>query len=512
MKTMKSKIIYGKYVVIDSETILPSGALYIEDDRIVDTGSYGDITKKYKADEIIGSSDMMVIPGLVNAHSHGKGITDIQFGQSDDTLETWKFRSYPGMSSYYDALWNAVLLLSSGVTTTMHHHDLADASNYYSEFTDVIRAYKDSGERVNFAPTLSNKNQFIYGDNDAFVNSLEGELKTHCQSMQQNRKKFGSREYFETVDRLYKEYYSDKVKIFHGPVSPQWVQEEDLKEIKKDAADKGIKIHIHILQTQLQRLYGIKEYGSSLMEYLYNLDFLGSDVTCGHCVWLNEKDIELLVETNTSVTNHPGCNLRVRNGITPLYELFSRGVQVAIGMDDKEISDDKDYLEELRLASKLHRINSYELDSKHILPKDIFKMGTENGASVLGFGDSAGTLDIGKQADVVLLDLNRMREPFCSEDVNIVDLLLYRGRSIDVDTVLVAGEVLLKNRELTKIDRQEVMRKLRESLPANYEEEFRKRNYIYPSLREKVAAHYTRWYEEIDSLEKKPFYHMNNRK
>lgn len=507
---MTSKIIYGKHVVIDSETIISSGALYVEDDKIADTGTYGDITKKYKADETIGSSEMLIIPGLINAHSHGRGITDFQFGHIDDTLETWKFRSYPFADQYYNSLWNASRLLLSGVTTTMHQHNLSDTLNYYKEFSDAINAFKDSGERVSFAPTLLNKNFFIYGDNEAFINSLDDALKTHCKSMITNMEKFGSREYFKAVHDLNDEFSSEKVKIFHGPLSPQWVDDEDLKEIKKDADANKMQIHIHTLQTQLQKYYGIRKYGSSLLEHLYELGFLGKNVTCGHCVWLNKRDIDLLAETGTSVTNHPACNLRVRNGIAPVYELYKRGVTVAIGMDDKELSDDKDYIEELRLASKLHRISSHKLDSGHISPRDIFKMGTQNGAEVLGFSKSIGSLNIGKQADIVLLDLKRMSEPFCSSDINILDLLIYRGRGMDVDTVLVGGDVLVRNKKLTKIDREEVIRKLQESLPADYEAVFRKRNKLFTSLRNKVAEHYTGWFEEIDKIERKPFYHMNN--
>jgi 5-methylthioadenosine/S-adenosylhomocysteine deaminase len=272
-----------------------------------------------------------------------------------------------------------------------------------------------------------------------------------------------------------------------------------------------MRIHIHILQTQLQKLYGLKKYGKSLMEHLYELDFLGRNVTCGHCVWLSDKDIELLSETGTSVTHHASCNLRVRNGIAPVFALLDKGVVVGIGMDDKELGDDKDFIEEMRMVSKLHRLPSHQLDSRHLLPVDCFRMGTQYGSEVLGFSDLVGTLRPGKQADVVLLDMKRMSEPFVYSDHNVIDLLIYRGRCIDVDTVLVGGEVLLRDRKLTRIDRQEVIRKLQESISERYVEEFARYRGSTAGLREEIAAYFAPWYEEMERIEKAPYYFMNNR-
>ena len=136
-----TKIIYGKYLVTDYETLIPSGALYVEGDTIVDIGPYGRITAEYRADELIGSSEHLVIPGLINAHSHGKGLTDFQRGQIDDTLETWKFRAYPPVDAGWDTLWNIIRHLECGVTTTMHNHNLMRPEKYAEEFEAVLRTY-----------------------------------------------------------------------------------------------------------------------------------------------------------------------------------------------------------------------------------------------------------------------------------------------------------------------------------------------------------------------------------
>jgi cytosine/adenosine deaminase-related metal-dependent hydrolase len=508
---MAGKIVYGKYVLADAETVIPSGAVYIQEGKIVDLGRYDEITYKYTADEIIGSSETMVTPGFINAHGHGKGITDFQRGALDNTLETWKFRRYPPIDRYYDTLWTAIKLLESGVTTTMHNHDLVNPEAYDEEFAAAIRAYQESGLRVAFAPTLINQNIFVYGDNEAFIRALSPPVQALCNRMVHQIKRFGETAYFKAVEDLRKSAESQQVKIMHGPLSPQWVTDDALQEVKRQAQEQGMRVHIHILQTQLQKLYGLRRYGKSLLEHLYDLGFLGRNVTCGHCVWLSERDIGVLSETGTSVTHHPSCNLRVRNGITPVFALLENGIIVGIGMDDKELGDDKDFIEEMRLVSKLHRLPSHRLDSKHLLPADSFRMGTRYGADVLGFSDLVGTLKKGNQADMVLLDLERMSEPFVYPEHNAIDLLIYRGRASDVDTVLVGGEILLRHKRLTKIDRQEVIRKLQESIPERYGEEFREANRVFRELKRGIAAHFDPWYEEIAGIETAPYYFVNNK-
>jgi 5-methylthioadenosine/S-adenosylhomocysteine deaminase len=509
---MSSKIVYGKYLAVDADTVIPSGALYIEGDEIVDVGSYEEITKKHSAQEVIGSSDYLITPGFVNAHGHGKGITDFQRGAIDDTLETWKFRRYPHIDRYYDTLWAAIRLLESGVTTTMHNHtDLADPDAYYDEFSTTIGAYMDSGIRLAFAPTIVNQNIFIYGDNEEFIRSLSPPLRSWAEDIVRQIRRFGEKEYFQAVRELKEDVSSSQVQIMHGPLAPQWVADEILQEIKQQAQEQGMRIHIHTLQTQLQKLYGLKKYGKSLVEHLYELDFWGTNVTCGHCVWLSERDIELFSETGTRVTHHASCNLRVRNGIAPVFALLDKGVVVGIGMDDKELGDDKDFIEEMRLVSKLHRLPSHQLDSEHLLPADCFRMGTQYGAETLGFSSLVGTLQPGKQADVVLFDMKRMNEPFVYPDHNVIDLLIYRGRAMDVDTVLVAGQVLLKNRKLTRIDKQEVIRKLDESVSERYGEEFARYRKLTASLRQRIAAYFAPWYEAMEGIERAPYYFMNNR-
>ena len=508
---MSSKLIYGKFLIIDESTVIPSGALYIEEDRIIDYGPYAEISVKYRADQTLGSAETLIIPGLVNAHSHGKGLTDFQRGQLDDTLETWKWRSFPPVDPHLDTCWTCLELLSSGVTTTMHNHGLINPGGYQEEFAAVLEAYKRCGPRVAFAPSLATENVFTYGDDEQFVSSLPPELRALCEQIQERSAAFGEKQYFDSVRVLHAQHSGPQIRIMHGPVSPQWVRQEALQQIRKEATELGLRIHTHVQQTRLQNAYGLKRYGKSLIAYMAELGFLGPDVTCGHCVWISEGDIELLASSGASVTHHPGCNLRVRNGISPVFELDRRGVTVAIGMDEKEVGDDKDYLAELRIAAKLHRLTSHRLDSPCLSSRDVFRMGTRSGAAVLGFDGLVGTLERGKQADVVLVDLEAMSEPYSYEGHDPLDLLLYRGKSAHIRSVLVDGEVLLDRGQFTRIDRDEIFAKLREAVPKDYRQQFETRNRLMPQLRRAIAAHFQPWHDEIERSEKDPYYLMNSR-
>ena len=509
---MEASIVYGKYLIVDWETVVPDGAVYVENGRIADVGKYTDLKQRHTCDQEIGSPEHFVMPGFVNAHSHGKGITDFQRGHLDDTLETWKFRSYPGVDPELDTRWAAVKQLEAGVTTSMHNHDLVDPHSPADEFPAVVEAYKSCGLKVAFAPTLANRNWFVYGDNEAFVNSLPAELRAVCRTRMDRSKVYGPAAYMAAVGTLAANYGGDpQVKIMHGPISPQWVDSDTLKAIKSDADKKNLRIHIHVQQTKLQNLYGYKQYGTSLLGFLDSLGFLDEKVTVGHAVWISEKDIELLAARGVSVTHHASCNLRVRNGISPVFELLKAGVQVGIGMDDKEFGDDKDYLEEMRLISKLHRLPAHRLDSDHLRPKEVFRMATEYGARTLGWEDEVGSLHKGKRADIVLLDARRISEPFVSPSQSPVDLMVYRAGTRDVDMVMADGRLVVEKGKAIHIDRSALVDKLRASLPRDYAGELEQRNRELKALRPYIAEWFAGWYNEMEAFEGNPFYHFNNR-
>jgi len=169
----------GQLVPAHDQPTIQNGAVAVSGSSIEAVGTYIEISKRYPGVKEIGGDRFLLIPGLINGHSHGRGLTDFQRGAVDNTLESWLFdtRKYVPVSTYDDIVCSAARLLKSGVTTTMHNHIFKDAAGYENEFNEALQAYHDAGMRVQFNPGVRNNNPFIYGDNEAFLILLPESLR-----------------------------------------------------------------------------------------------------------------------------------------------------------------------------------------------------------------------------------------------------------------------------------------------------------------------------------------------
>lgn len=504
------RLIRGRYIIPSyDQSPIEDGCVIIEKDIIIEIGPYRDLKKKYQGIEEIGNDSQLVIPGLVNAHGHGRGISDFQRGALDNTLETWLWstRTYIPISTYNDVLFSAVRLIESGVTTTMHNHILRDPTNFEKEFSDAINAYKDIGIRVNFCPAIRNQNLFVYGDNNEFLNTLPQDMKKILLPLSHSGI-FSEDKYLKLVSDLSIQFGSEMVRISYGPLAPQWCSDELLKKIKKEADKRGFKIHIHTLQTILQKIYGLKTYGKSLIEHMEEIGFLGENLSIGHCVFPTLKDIDILAKSKTSVSHHPSCNLRERNGISPVHWLIQKGVRVGIGLDGKGINDDDDFIQEMRMCYLLHRLWSHELDSSYLTSREVFKMATVNGAEMLGFGNQIGKLEKGKKADIVLIDLKRIFDPHINPQQDIFDVFLYRAKGTDVNTVIINGEVVMRERKIVKINKKGLSKKIREEASREKTDHEKIFQDIIKELRKYLCNYYRDWYKELIF---EPYYIFNSK-
>jgi len=507
----KMQLVKGKYVIpAYDRSPIENGCVVVEGNRVVEVGKYGELKGRFQGVEELGDGSQLVIPGLVNAHSHGRGLSDFQRGAIDNTLETWLWstRTYIPISAYDDIQFSAIRLVESGVTSTMHNHILKDPIHYEEEFSKALRAYQDIGMRVSFCPAIRNQNLFVYGDNESFLRTLPEEIGKMVLPPSGPRA-FSEEKYFNSLSDLIDQYASEKVRISFGPLAPQWCTDDLLKRMKREADERGIEIHIHALQTLLQKIYGLKTYGKSLIEHMKEIGILGKNLSIGHCVFPTLKDIDLLAESGTSVSHHPSCNLRERNGISPVYQMIKGGVRVGIGLDGKGINDDDDFIQEMRMVYLLHRLSAHELDSSYLSSRDIFKMATVNGAEILGFGDEAGRLEKGRLADIVILDLDRIFEPYIDSKQDLFDVFLYRAKGSDVNTVLINGELVMREKELLKVDKKNLSRRIREEASREWtlqEKAFREAT---EKLRIHLRDYYKDWYRTV---ELEPYYIFNSRK
>src|SRR5262249_26381580 len=189
------------------------------------------------------------------------------------------------------------------------------------------------------------------------------------------------RDYFDLFEHLYRKFNSEDTRIL---LSPSWAQAvtESFLDRTRDTSERLGKgpIHMHCLQTPIQKAFSLRRYGQTAVAWLDERGLITEHVAPGHAVWGTRRDIDILAARRASITSHPSCNLGMRNGLAPVYEMARRGVNVAMGLDDKTINDDEDAVMELRMLHKLHRVPSYDLATPPLSARDVLAMGTLNGA------------------------------------------------------------------------------------------------------------------------------------
>ena len=499
----------GQLVPAHDKPAISDGAVAVAGETIEAIGTYDELSDRYPDAKTIGGKQFLLIPGLINGHSHGRGLTAFQHGTKDNTLESWiwETRKHIPISAYDDVAYSAARLLKSGVTTTMHNHILKDPAAYESEYAEAIKAYGDAGMRVLCCPAVRNDNQFIYGDNHRFLALLPQELRKYLASPAPPNSLPGDN-YVQIVRNLHSASNTPMCRIGFGPLAPQWCTQQLLLDVRRAADDLGIPIHIHTLETVFQKTYGLVFLHETLIQYMKGIGLLGPGLVIGHCVWPTEADIELLVQTGTGVTHHPSSNLRLRTGISPVFHMLLAGVKVGLGLDGASINDDDDMIQEMKVCFLLHRLPSLELDLPYLSARQVFQMATENNATLLGYGQELGRLEPGRLADLVLLDYEKMTYPFVDPSHDPIDTLLYRGVGRHVHTVMVNGRIVVQEGQLLTVDEEAIGARLAEAVSRPRTEKEKALVQAMDELKAHVIKYYHSWPEKV-KLE--PYFGINSR-
>jgi 5-methylthioadenosine/S-adenosylhomocysteine deaminase len=515
-RTTNGSLVRGRHILLkalddDRVDVLDDGAILQIGGRIEEIGSYSELAKKHAGIRVYGSADDVVIPGLVNAHHH-IGMTPVQLGSEDMPLEAWLTHHlrHRDVDPYLDTLYSAFELVASGVTAVQHLGGMkpGPVTAWPENASAIIQAYVDLGMRVSFAFCNRDQHRLVYEDDDVFVASLPDHLR-HKTSVFLKRTHFDLEDYESQYLRPMIERFGagkqSLVRIWLAPINLERSSDR-LLGLTRDWAHKyGIGIHLHLSETPYQKEFSARKYGKTSIQHLEDIGFLGRHLTVGHGTWVREADLDIIARHGVCVCHNASSNLRLRSGIAPVREFVARGIPVALGIDEAGLNDDRDMLQEMRLVKHLHaQPGLYE---RPLSAAQIFRMATEHGATSIGFGAEIGTLEVGKRADLVLLDYKRISAPFLDSAIPIVDALIYRAKSEHVRSVMIDGKLVYQDGKFINVDRdhteQMLSADLNRPLRADEMERDKFSREVFPYVRD----FYKNWKLPVP----KPFYHLNGR-
>ena len=436
-------------------------------DRVVDVGERDELRVRYPSASLVGGEDLLLLPGLINSHDHGRGLSTLVLGVTDDLLELWLLglSVLPTVDPYALALLEGVNLLRSGVTATAHSHNPADWAALAAESVATLRGYADTGIRVAFHPPYIDQNVLVYADRDAFLAGLPGEVRSLAAPFL-HLPALGMDGYLALCSDLYARYHDaagHRVHIQISPAGGQWCSDELMLACRDWAVAHDTRVQMHFLETIYQGRYAHRRWGKSFLRHLAEIGMLGPWLTLAHMIWVEEADIPLLQTHGVAVAHNPSSNLRLRSGLAPLAAYHTAQLPIGIGLDGHTFDDDQDYLRELRLAWTL--ANRPGVLAPTLDPAAILHMGTAGGAAAtFGADVPLGRLQPGMLADLVLVDWRAVEGVWASALTPPHHLFLRRATREHVRDVMVAGEWVVRNGRSTRVDESALRDQIRADL------------------------------------------------
>lgn len=390
----------------------------ITDDRIAFIGK---LPADFKVDKTIDASESLIMPGLVNAHTH---ISMSLLRNYADDLPFWEWlmdRIMPvedNMTSdfaYHGAQLSIIEMIRSGTTTF---------ADMYFFMERAAQAVEESGLRANLSRGIT----FLNGDDDL--------------------------DKLDEAEQFFNEWNGKaegRIKVDMAPHAPYTCPAKYLKLMAELTKKLGCNTHIHLSESRKEVEDSVAEHGKSPIKHVFDLGLFNSRTYAAHCVHLSDDDIRIMKENNVSAVNNPGSNMKLANGFAPVCKLLEAGVNVALATDGSASNNNMNMFEEINLAALVNK--AVEEDPTVVPAYTALKMATINGARALGLEKEIGTLEAGKKADMIIIDLKKAH---FYPRYNLVSSLAYSAQGSDVKTVLCNGKILMEDYKLLTMDERTI--------------------------------------------------------
>lgn len=419
-------IVRGTHIVtMDAqETVIENGAVAIDEGIILAIGSAADIDAKYSAVESLDGGQRVVMPGLVNGHSHA-AMTLLRGVADDLELMDWlQNYIFPAEVEFVDtefvrigtelACWEMI----RGGTTTF-----VDMYYYPDTIAEVVdrcgmRALISATVIDQRSPDAENAGDSIVKGN-GFIERWQGK--------------------------------NSRITPIFGPHANYTLNADQLRATREAAMQYGVPISIHVAESPFELQYSQDTFGMTSIEFYESIGFFEGPTIAAHVVWPTEKEIPILVGRKVGVIHNPTSNMKIASGIAPIAEMLKAGVRVGLGTDGAASNNDLDLWEEMRLASFLQKVD--RMDPEVLPATTVLRMATSGGATAIGLGDKVGSLEVGKRADLIQVAFEDVHHV---PTYDVISHLVYVSDEQDVASVVVDGKVLMKEREMLTIDTERV--------------------------------------------------------
>ncbi|HEV8659231.1 MAG TPA: amidohydrolase [Thermoanaerobaculia bacterium] len=414
-------VITGGTVITMAGPNIDNGAVAIEGNKIVGVGKASDIAKRFTGRTMIDARGMAVLPGFVNAHTHVpmtlfRGIADDR--DLMDWLQNYIFPAEAKNVTREFVKWGTRLaaaeMIRSGTTTF--------ADMYYFE-SDIARETKAAGLRAVAGETLI--------DFPAPDNKTWDEMVAY-------------------IRKFVKEWKGDRlITPALAPHAPYTLSREHLQQVRKLATELGVPILIHVSETKDElRQIAQRANGMTPGTYLDSIGFLADDVVAAHGVWLTSDEIQMFAARKVGVAHCPESNMMLASGVAPIIQMQRAGIDIGLGTDGPAGSNNNlDMVEEMASAARLQKV--MRGDPKALTAREVLDFATIGGARALNMGNKIGSLEVGKRADIAIIDLQQPK----SQPVYAVEsAIVYAASGSSVVTTICDGKILMRDRKVLTVD------------------------------------------------------------